>query len=152
MVSRAWHQIAFLRNQVGTLNTSFRALSSNTSSIPMVAQAMKHGRSSIAVIDSAGKDTTFGELLDRSAAVSAALRKIVSRSDMGEQCVAFLTPRNSSYLVAQWGVMRAGGTAVPLCTSHPGHLLLVHVLSVSLSVYFSCVSQTKGGRECDDSA
>ena len=114
---------ALRQNQVVALDMNFRALSSNASSIPMVAQALEHGRSRVALVDAAGKSTTFGELLDRSAAASAALRRIISRSDMGEQCVAFLTPRNSSYLVAQWGVMRAGGTAVPLCTNHPGHSL-----------------------------
>ena len=111
---------ALLRKSAGALEAGVRALSSNIPSVPIVAQAMAHGRDNVALVDVAGNETTFGELLDQSAAASVALRRIVSRPDMGEECVAFLTPRDASYSVAQWGIMRAGGTAVPLCTSHPG--------------------------------
>ena len=118
--NRVGAHVTSVRNRVGARVTSGQPLSSNASSVPMVAQAMTHSRSRTALADEFGNDITFGQLLDRSAAVSAALRNIVSSMDMREQCVPFLTPRDASYTVAQWGIMRAGGTAVPLCTSHPG--------------------------------
>lgn len=33
--------------------------------------------------------------------------------------VAFLCAPSAAYVAAQWGVFRAGGVAVPLCTAHP---------------------------------
>ncbi len=83
--------------------------------IPIVARAYAHGRST-ALIDEHGA-VTYGELLERSA--RAAGRLLDGRSDLGGARVAFLTPPGSDYAVAQWGIWRAGGIAVPLCTSHP---------------------------------
>ena len=39
--------------------------------------------------------------------------------DLKEKRVAFLLPSDFSYVKVQWGIWRAGGIAVPLCTSHP---------------------------------
>lgn len=39
--------------------------------------------------------------------------------DLNETRVAFLTPPGFTYAAVQWGIWRAGGVAVPLCTSHP---------------------------------
>ena len=42
-----------------------------------------------------------------------------SSQDLQEKRVAFLLPSDFSYVKVQWGIWRAGGIAVPLCTSHP---------------------------------
>jgi malonyl-CoA/methylmalonyl-CoA synthetase len=40
-------------------------------------------------------------------------------TDMENANVAFLCNEDDSYVAAQWGIWRAGGTCVPLCTKHP---------------------------------
>ena len=52
--------------------------------------------------------------------------------------MVFLTPPGNDYVIAQWAIWRAGGIAVPLCTTHPppeleyviddaqAHLAIVH--------------------------
>ena len=40
-------------------------------------------------------------------------------SDLAGARVAFLVPPELEYVLAQWGVWRAGGIAVPLCMAHP---------------------------------
>ena len=42
-----------------------------------------------------------------------------ARRDLEEARVALLTEPDVRYVVAQWGIWRAGGVAVPLCTKHP---------------------------------
>ena len=42
--------------------------------------------------------------------------------DLQEKRVAFLCPRDVSYVASQWAVWRNGGIAVPLCDSHPESL------------------------------
>lgn len=75
----------------------------------------------LAVIDTGGERHTYGELLAQSASVAAAL--LSGRSDLCEARVCFLTRRSFAYPVVQWGVWRAGGTAVPLAESHPAREL-----------------------------
>jgi malonyl-CoA/methylmalonyl-CoA synthetase len=38
---------------------------------------------------------------------------------MEEARIAFFIPSSYAYVFTQWGIWRAGGIAVPLCTSHP---------------------------------
>mgnify|MGYP001568350192 CR=1 FL=1 len=40
----------------------------------------------------------------------------VGAGDLAGQRVAFLVPSSFDYAAAQWGIWRAGGIAVPLCT------------------------------------
>jgi malonyl-CoA/methylmalonyl-CoA synthetase len=40
-------------------------------------------------------------------------------TDLAGARVAFLVPPSIDYVVAQWGIWRAGGIAVPLCVTHP---------------------------------
>ncbi|MCY3757398.1 MAG: acyl-CoA synthetase [Acidobacteria bacterium] len=68
----------------------------------------------------------------------AAGRLLRGAGDLGEKRVAFLLPPGFSHVATQWGIWRAGGIAVPLCTSHPppeweyvirdcgAHLVVVH--------------------------
>ncbi len=60
---------------------------------------------------------TYADLLRDSASAAAVLRD--GAPDLDQRRVAFLTHRDSSYVVAQWGIWRAGGVAVPLCDVHP---------------------------------
>src|SRR5690606_34307075 len=63
------------------------------------------------------KSYTYQELLDVSAAVATAL--LDGKSDLNGERVAFLVPSCFDYPAVQWGIWRAGGVAVPLCTMHP---------------------------------
>jgi len=60
---------------------------------------------------------TYGELLAASESVAAVL--LDGARDLEEMRVAFLVPPGYSYVKLQWGIWRAGGVTVPLCTSHP---------------------------------
>ncbi len=68
-------------------------------------------------IVSNGQIFTYGELLERSGSVAAAL--LVGREDLGEARVAFIVPPSFEYVYCQWGIWQAGGVAVPLCVDHP---------------------------------
>jgi malonyl-CoA/methylmalonyl-CoA synthetase len=70
----------------------------------------------IAII-SGGKQFTYRQLLDDSAAAAGAL--LGGAADLDEARVAFLVPPSYDYVRCQWGIWRAGGVAVPLCTAHP---------------------------------
>ena len=60
---------------------------------------------------------TYGELLDASARVAAAL--LNGREDLKEARVAFFVTPGFDHSATQWGIWRAGGIAVPLALSHP---------------------------------
>jgi malonyl-CoA/methylmalonyl-CoA synthetase len=60
---------------------------------------------------------TYGELADASASTAAHL--LAGRDDLEGARVCFLVPPGWEHVVTQWGIWRAGGTAVPLATSHP---------------------------------
>jgi malonyl-CoA/methylmalonyl-CoA synthetase len=70
----------------------------------------------LAVVDEGG-EFTYERLLEDSAAVARAL--LGSDDDLGERPVAFLCQPGYHYVTTQWGIWRAGGTAVPLAVSHP---------------------------------
>jgi malonyl-CoA/methylmalonyl-CoA synthetase len=83
--------------------------------IPLVARATAYADRP-AVIDDAGS-LRYGQLLERSA--RAAARLLAGAADLAEARVAFLTAPGIDHVVAQWAIWRAGGIAVPLCTTHP---------------------------------
>jgi malonyl-CoA/methylmalonyl-CoA synthetase len=58
---------------------------------------------------------TYRELLSASARVAAQL--LMGKDDLAEARVAFLLPAGFDYAAAQWAIWRAGGIAVPLCTT-----------------------------------
>lgn len=63
------------------------------------------------------KSFTYQQLLDASAAVSHHL--LGDLPDLAEARIAFIVPPGFDYVRVQWGIWRAGGTAVPLCVDHP---------------------------------
>lgn len=76
-----------------------------------------HQHSQRAAIVSNGTTYTYQNLLDASARVARAL--LGDRDDLKEARVAFLVTPGFEYVAMQWGIWRAGGLAVPLCTQHP---------------------------------
>lgn len=82
---------------------------------PLVAQAQKY-KERIAIVAREGT-FTYQELLDKSAQVATAL--LEGAEDLEEQRVAFLIGPGFEYVAVQWGIWRAGGIAVPLCSVHP---------------------------------
>jgi len=59
----------------------------------------------------------YVRLLAASAQVAAGLLDGIA--DLAEARVAFLVAPSCAHVAAQWGIWRAGGVAVPLCTTHP---------------------------------
>ncbi len=88
--------------------------------IPIVARAKGHGGRT--AIISEGREFSYRTLLADSERVAAGL--LDGKDDLGEARVGFLFPSGYDYVRMQWGVWRAGGVAVPLCTSHPRPELL----------------------------
>ena len=60
---------------------------------------------------------TYQDILNDSAKVATTL--LAGRSDLEEARIAFLVTPGYEYVTLQWGIWRAGGIAVPLCTKHP---------------------------------
>lgn len=68
-------------------------------------------------IKSHGQPYSYHDLLV--ASESIAVRLLNGRTDLEEARIAFLVPPGFEYVQLQWGIWRAGGIAVPLCTKHP---------------------------------
>ncbi len=60
---------------------------------------------------------TYQQLLQDSESVAATL--LNGKADLQEERIAFLVTPSFEYVQLQWGIWRAGGIAVPLCTKHP---------------------------------
>ncbi|MCU0568296.1 MAG: acyl-CoA synthetase [Oculatellaceae cyanobacterium Prado106] len=73
---------------------------------------------SVAIADPQGT-YRYRQLLQDSAQIAAALLQQANTADLQEQRIAFLLPSGYPYVAIQWGIWRAGGLAVPLCTTHP---------------------------------
>ena len=69
-----------------------------------------------AIVDESGSHT-YGSLLEASSKVASGL--LGGTLDLNEARVCALVPANFDYVAVQWGVWRAGGMIVPLCTTHP---------------------------------
>lgn len=82
---------------------------------PLIARALAH-QDRTAIFDAAGRHT-YRQLLDASARIAAAL--LAGRADLNGARVAFLVAPSMEHVAVQWGIWRAGGIAVPLCTLHP---------------------------------
>lgn len=85
------------------------------SGVRLLDRAVGHA-DRVAIRDERGAHR-YEELLEASERVARALLR--DRADLQEARVAFLAAPGAGYVAAQWGIWRAGGIAVPLCTSHP---------------------------------
>ena len=83
--------------------------------MPIVTQATKFARRT-AIVDKSGEHN-YQSLLDASNNIASGL--LNQTSDLNEQRVCLLTPGSFEYSATQWGIWRAGGIAVPLCTTYP---------------------------------
>lgn len=68
-------------------------------------------------ISASGKEYSYSDLLEASERVANFLLK--GKKDLNEARIAFLVDPSFEYVALQWGIWRAGGIAVPLCTKHP---------------------------------
>jgi malonyl-CoA/methylmalonyl-CoA synthetase len=68
-------------------------------------------------IKSGNRFYTYNNLLEESKKVAQFL--LNGRKDLNEARIAFLVEPSFDYVALQWGIWRAGGIAVPLCTKHP---------------------------------
>lgn len=82
-----------------------------------------------AIIDSTGV-YTFGDLLEKSSLIASVL--LNGSYDLKERRVSFLVPSGFHYAAVKWGIWRAGGISVPLCTFHPEREL-AYVIDDSIS-------------------
>lgn len=98
--------------------------------LPLVSRACGYGdRPAIITPDA---HFTYQELLHRSGQIATQL--LNGATDLQEQRVAFLIPPGFEYVATQWGIWRAGGIAVPLCTSHPRPELEYVMLNAGVSI------------------
>ncbi|MEY3172598.1 MAG: hypothetical protein RLZZ436_511 [Planctomycetota bacterium] len=81
--------------------------------LPLIARARQHS-DKIAFRGSAA-GCTYGELLQQSRQLASLLAE--QAGDLGEARVAMLIPAGRDYAAAQWAIWRAGGIALPLCSS-----------------------------------
>lgn len=112
------------RAVVGEAGTAEESIGTDGYSVPakrepcqiaLIARAQEH-RARTALITTEGS-FTYEELLGASASAAAYL--LAGKEDMQQARVAFLSPSGFDYVAMQWGIWRAGGVAVPLCTLHP---------------------------------
>lgn len=87
----------------------------NAMTIEIVARASGFADQTAIVDDTS--TYSFGDLLEASA--SAAVALLDGSHELGGANVAFMVPPSFDYVRTQWGIWRAGGTAVPLCLTHP---------------------------------
>jgi malonyl-CoA/methylmalonyl-CoA synthetase len=87
----------------------------NPETIALVARAQDHAER-VALVDDDGR-MTYAQLLAASGGAASCL--LAGQHDLEQARVAFLAPPSIDYVVTAWGIWRAGGIAVPLCTSHP---------------------------------
>jgi malonyl-CoA/methylmalonyl-CoA synthetase len=78
-------------------------------------QAQKHSTGT--AIISNGERYTYQNVLDESSAFASVL--LENALDLAEGRVAFMVESSFEYVKVQWAVWKAGGVAVPLCTTHP---------------------------------
>jgi len=83
--------------------------------IELIQRASRHANQTAVV--SENKSYTYAELLQRSAQI--ALKLLNGESDLNGARIAFIVDPSFEYVAIQWGIWRAGGVAVPLCTKHP---------------------------------
>lgn len=78
-------------------------------------QAQRHSTGT--AIISTGKRYTYQNVVDASTAFASEL--LENKRDLAESRVAFMVESSFEYVKVQWAIWKAGGVAVPLCTTHP---------------------------------
>ncbi|MCH2043422.1 MAG: acyl-CoA synthetase [Saprospiraceae bacterium] len=83
--------------------------------IQLIEQAKLHPNR--VAIYSDNKAYTYANLLEQSAQIAQFL--LSEKSNLAEDRISFMITPSFQYVAVQWGIWRAGGIAVPLCTQHP---------------------------------
>tara|TARA_Y100000385_G_scaffold291658_1_gene371129 strand:+ start:2321 stop:3799 length:1479 start_codon:yes stop_codon:yes gene_type:complete len=83
--------------------------------INLIEKAKNHKQR--VAIKSNDQSYTYDSLLKSSRKIANQLLR--GRADLDEERIAFLVAPSYDYVRLQWGIWRAGGIAVPLCTKHP---------------------------------
>ena len=83
--------------------------------LPLLGRAFQ-SVGNTAIVDESGQHT-YRSLLEASSRVASGL--LHGLPDLNEARVCALVPANFHYVATQWGVWRAGGVLIPLCTTHP---------------------------------
>jgi len=83
--------------------------------IEFIKRASNHSNKTAIV--SKGKTYSFSDILERSAQIAS--RLLNNKTDLNEARIAFIIDPSFEYVATQWGIWRAGGVAIPLCTKHP---------------------------------
>ena len=83
--------------------------------IELIDRAYHHSNKQ--AILSNGIAFTYPDILDRSGTLASLL--LQEQDDLSESRVAYMVSPGYDYVTAQWAIWRAGGIAVPLCTTHP---------------------------------
>ncbi|MGB0524673.1 MAG: acyl-CoA synthetase [Flammeovirgaceae bacterium] len=63
------------------------------------------------------REVSYQQLLNDSQVIATHL--LGQSRDLAENRIAFMVDPSYEYVAVQWGIWRAGGIAVPLCTAHP---------------------------------
>jgi malonyl-CoA/methylmalonyl-CoA synthetase len=98
--------------------------------VQLFGRAQEYG-SKIAIVSDEGT-FTYHDLLNASSEWAKTL--LSGKDDLQEQRIAFLIPPSFEHVATQWGIWRAGGIAVPLCTVHPRPELEYVVLNSGASI------------------
>jgi malonyl-CoA/methylmalonyl-CoA synthetase len=88
---------------------------SQDSGIELVSRGALHAQRT-AIVDADGAHS-YAELLAASARIASGL--LAGATDLAGARVCYLIGPSFAHVATQWGVFRAGGVAVPFCTSHP---------------------------------
>lgn len=88
-------------------------------------RARSYGQTTALVTEAGARSFSYADLLAASGRIAAGL--LAGQPDLAGQRVCFLIPPGFDYVAVLWGILRAGGVAVPLCLSHPAPEL-AHVL------------------------
>lgn len=116
----------YLKPFLGSYCKALSAYMSNFSSLEgTVFKRARDFPDRTAIVDDKGS-FTYSKILELSQAFG---QQIIDKcsgihdGDLEGKRVAFLCPKDVSYVAVQWAIWRYGGIAVPLCSSHPLNML-----------------------------
>ena len=91
---------------------------SSLSPVSIVRRAEERFGGNVAIWKNEDMQYTYDDLIETSKRSGSELLRRTESKDLKEKCVGFLCPPSFDYVAMQWGIWRAGGIAVPLCSDH----------------------------------
>eukprot|EP00938_MAST-03A_sp_MAST-3A-sp1_P001317 g1317.t1 len=98
--------------------SSSSSSSSSPSPVSIVRRAEESFRDKTAIWKDENEQYSYEDVLETSERIAKELLRRSNSKDLKETCVSFMCPPSFEYVAMQWGIWRAGGVAVPLCTDH----------------------------------